>query len=450
MYGMSATMVDTCGSLGPKDEDLCTRWTQLATFMPMVRNYYNSTYLAGTGDRTKTPGTEPWNAQSDQAKLAYAALGDRLKLSRYIYTQMYLTHANGGSLVKPLFFDFPHDDESFSHEVLSSTYMLGDSVKVSPLLQSKQDGDTYTSYFPQGIWVDLYNPGNIITSPAGGVNATLPVTAAATNIHQKSGTILPWLNNNKNLRTTREVELGLRTQFRIVRDPVTNYAEGHIMIDDGVSPNLYSPSYMDTYDYKTFDKNFTHFNIRYAANKTINFMAQNGDIDYKGPESFSYQYLDQIDIMNAKDIADSDFACALNKSWVPLALNVFYTDSTQTLTIKPISGSITFDQLMLVQFGTKARDVSYCGGSTYSAKITDEEDDETYARYQLTSAQAKLEDLVAEFRLIDDDGSILTEITTASDYASKKTKLFRPPQPEYYNLANFSPKPITKKLSQFL
>lgn len=44
MYGMSATMVDTCGSLGPMDEDLCTRWTQLATFMPMVRNYYNLTY----------------------------------------------------------------------------------------------------------------------------------------------------------------------------------------------------------------------------------------------------------------------------------------------------------------------------------------------------------------------------------------------------------------------
>ena len=44
MYGFSATMVDTCGSLGPMDEDLCARWTQLATFMPMVRNYFNETY----------------------------------------------------------------------------------------------------------------------------------------------------------------------------------------------------------------------------------------------------------------------------------------------------------------------------------------------------------------------------------------------------------------------
>ena len=44
MNGFSAVMVDACGSLGPMDEDLCARWTQLATFMPMVRNYFNATY----------------------------------------------------------------------------------------------------------------------------------------------------------------------------------------------------------------------------------------------------------------------------------------------------------------------------------------------------------------------------------------------------------------------
>ena len=86
MFGMSATMVDTCGSLGPLDEDLCTRWTQLATFMPMMRNYYNDTYRDYNGNRRKTQGTEPWNSKSNQQKLAYAAMGDRLKLSRYLYT----------------------------------------------------------------------------------------------------------------------------------------------------------------------------------------------------------------------------------------------------------------------------------------------------------------------------------------------------------------------------
>ena len=44
MSGFASVMVDACGSLGPMDEDLCTRWTQLSTFMPMVRNYFNATY----------------------------------------------------------------------------------------------------------------------------------------------------------------------------------------------------------------------------------------------------------------------------------------------------------------------------------------------------------------------------------------------------------------------
>ena len=184
MYGMSATMVDTCGSLGPSNENLCKRWTQLSTFMPMVRNYYNSTYRdQATGNRMKTPGTEPWNAKDDTARLAYASLGDRLKLSRYIYTQMYLTHTNGGSLVKPLFFDYPNDDMCFSADVQQSTFMLGDSVKVTPLLQDKTDGDTFNAYFPKGAWVNLYDPSLIINSPAGGIQSGLAVDSAASNIH---------------------------------------------------------------------------------------------------------------------------------------------------------------------------------------------------------------------------------------------------------------------------
>ena len=114
MNGFASVMVDACGSLGPMDEDLCARWTQLSTFMPMVRNYFNATYRnPSNGQRVNTDPSEPWIAKTDSLKLAYAAMSDRLRFSRYLYTQHYLAHTVGGSLVRPLFFDFPTDEGCF-------------------------------------------------------------------------------------------------------------------------------------------------------------------------------------------------------------------------------------------------------------------------------------------------------------------------------------------------
>ena len=161
--------------------------------------------------------------------------------------------------------------------------MLGDALKVSPVLTpGKQDGDQYQAYFPGGQrWVNIYDTSKVIVTTAGGKNVTLTADSASVNVHQKSGTIIPYLNKNKGYKTTRDIETGLATTIRIVRDPVSKMAQGNLMIDDGISPNIFSPSYFDIWDYKTFDKNFAHFAIRMSQQNTINFMLQNGDQDYR-------------------------------------------------------------------------------------------------------------------------------------------------------------------------
>lgn len=441
-------MVDTCGSLGPMNEDLCARWTQLSTFMPMVRNYFNATYFdMSTGNRTLTDPSEPWVAKSDSLKLAYASLAERLKFSRYLYTQNYLTHTNGGSLVKPLFFDFPTDDQSFTDAAQSSTFMLGDSLKVSPLVQEgKKDGDTYSAYFPPGRWVNMYNTSDIIDTTAGGRNVSLTVDSAETGLHQRSGTIIPYLYNNKGFRTTRDIETNIATTIRIVRDPVTKYAEGHLMFDDGTTPNIYSPDYFNIWQYQTYDKNFSHYNIRMSAENTINFQAQNGDPDFRLPTDMKYQYLDKIEILDAEDLKNADFVCALNETWAYLDMTIYYSEATKILTIKPASDQVTFDKLLSVQFGQKGVDQSWCNGFFYTAQTRD--DNDTYIRFDLTPSQPKLPELVAEFWLLDDDGSINVEITTAEDYENKT--LYRPPVPDFYNLQSFWGKPPKKKLFDFL
>ena len=55
---------------------------------------------------------------------------------------MYLSYRVGGSVVKPMFFDYPQDDKCFTD--IEHTYMLGDSIKVSPILvPGMKDGDLY-------------------------------------------------------------------------------------------------------------------------------------------------------------------------------------------------------------------------------------------------------------------------------------------------------------------
>jgi len=60
---------------------------------------------------------------------------------------------------------------------------------------------------------------------------------------------MPYLYNNMNLRTTRDIETNLATAIRIVRDPWNKQASGDIMIDDGISPNLFSPDYFNIYQW---------------------------------------------------------------------------------------------------------------------------------------------------------------------------------------------------------
>jgi alpha-glucosidase (family GH31 glycosyl hydrolase) len=95
----------------------------------------------------------------------------RLKFSRYIYSQMYQVFREGGALVRPLFFDYPTDDQAFDN--VDNNFMLGDALKVSPVLDQGVTGP-YQSYFPAGQWFDLNNMlstngSNIIKIDKGGM-----------------------------------------------------------------------------------------------------------------------------------------------------------------------------------------------------------------------------------------------------------------------------------------
>ena len=121
--------------------------------------------------------------------MAGASILQKLAYSRYVYSQMYKVYRDGGSIVRPLFFEFPHDDKCFWENVTDTTFMLGDAIKVSPILGPGVE--KFKSYFPKGNCVDLNTYTKQITSDKGDF-FELESSLHSANIHLMPGKIIPF------------------------------------------------------------------------------------------------------------------------------------------------------------------------------------------------------------------------------------------------------------------
>lgn len=70
----------------------------------------------------------------------------------YIYTKLFEASKFGGTVIRPLFFEFPsvHIEDNYE-----SSFMVGDALKVNPVLKP---GKKISSPFPGGVsFIDLNN-----------------------------------------------------------------------------------------------------------------------------------------------------------------------------------------------------------------------------------------------------------------------------------------------------
>lgn len=132
------------------------------------------------------------------------------------------------------------------------------------------------------------------------------------------------------------------------------------MIDDGISA--------DSYDILADNhQKFTYWKLRYAG-KSINFWVQEGDFSYEPPTGYQIHYLQSIDILDAEDLKDSDFACYLGLNLEPINLKKpDYNPSTKVLTIKPdISHpDVKFNEIGFIKFGNSKVDQNFCDKNTF-------------------------------------------------------------------------------------
>jgi len=132
--------------------DLMIRWFQYGTFCPIMRMH---------GDRpprTTVPGAmvgsggpnEIWSYGDDAYKIMSRYLQVREQLKPYILKNMEIASNEGIPMMRPLFFDFPDDQVTYSIE---DQYMFGEDLLIAPVLEYM--AKTRKVYLPAGsTWTD--------------------------------------------------------------------------------------------------------------------------------------------------------------------------------------------------------------------------------------------------------------------------------------------------------
>ena len=148
------------------------RWIQTSVYLPLMRVH------------GYTSRTEPWNFSEKTAALMVQSTRERERLVPYIYSNAADIHFNGGTLMRPLVFDFSDDAEALQQKC---EYMFGRNLLVSPVTEA--DVTTWTTYLPKHVpgWYDRFTG----THYQGGQSVTTAVDESRIPVFVKGGSILP-------------------------------------------------------------------------------------------------------------------------------------------------------------------------------------------------------------------------------------------------------------------
>jgi len=184
--GVPLVTMTACGtapanaSTVPEFDLLCLRWLQLSAFMPAMASFH------GPEDQPRLPYSMPGSYRDWSAN----AIRRRYQIMPYLYTVMRDASVHGWPVVRPLFFEFPRDDTTYT---IADQFMLGDSILVSPVLDVGVI--QLAAYFPYGSWYEMWSGLRLSSGSDSGTGSfklleDIPYQIAA---YVRAGKIIPTL-----------------------------------------------------------------------------------------------------------------------------------------------------------------------------------------------------------------------------------------------------------------
>jgi len=172
LCGVPYSGPDIGGFTGAPSPELFVRWFQLASCLPFFRTHC-AFYL---------PGREPWEFGAEVLAILRQYLEQRYRLLPYWYTLAWISSQSGHPLVRPLFWNDPHNTALWA---VDDAFLVGDDLLVAPVVL--EGGLKRSVALPRGGWYNLENDHFY----PGGETIELDAPLERLPILVRAGTILP-------------------------------------------------------------------------------------------------------------------------------------------------------------------------------------------------------------------------------------------------------------------
>jgi alpha-glucosidase len=150
LSGVAWSGVDVGGFWGDTNGELLARWTEFGIFQPFCRNH------TAIGTRRQ----EPWAFGEPYESVCRKMLKLRQRLLPYLYTAFAECHESGAPILRPLLFEYPEDETTYTAD---DEFLLGDALLIAPV--SRPGIEHRHVYLPRGTWFHYWT-GERFDGPA--------------------------------------------------------------------------------------------------------------------------------------------------------------------------------------------------------------------------------------------------------------------------------------------
>lgn len=170
--GFSFVGNDVSGFGLDSSEELFIRWSQVGTFLPILRNHSNM----------YTRRQEPWAFGSRAEKIVKKTIELRYEIIPYLYDMYYLSHTKGLPIFRPMIMEFQNDINLIDNK---EQFMFGNSILVAPVLYEGERSKVV--YLPKGNWYNYFTNEKF----KGGENYQMECQLDEILVFVKEGSIIP-------------------------------------------------------------------------------------------------------------------------------------------------------------------------------------------------------------------------------------------------------------------